>query len=140
MMDLTTRRAGLRDSLVARRREIQDDVQGRLRDGRTDRPRDAGDEAEQSDARLQGDLELALLQMRTETLSRIDAALVRLDRGEYGACFECGEEIAERRLVALPFAVRCRDCEDRREQEVRRARQQAQGVGGFSLLPDSPRF
>ncbi|MBY0493356.1 MAG: TraR/DksA C4-type zinc finger protein [Cyanobacteria bacterium] len=27
-------------------------------------------------------------------------------------CFECGEEIAEARLRALPFAVRCKDCEE----------------------------
>ena len=53
-----------------------------------------------------------LLQMSAETLARIDAALRRLDVGQYGFCAECAKEIAERRLRALPFAVRCQACED----------------------------
>ena len=43
---------------------------------------------------------------------RIDDALVRLDAGQYGSCLECAREISERRLRALPFAVRCQACED----------------------------
>jgi DnaK suppressor protein len=39
-----------------------------------------------------------------------------LDEGSYGTCAECAGEIAGRRLRALPFAMRCQDCEDRREQ------------------------
>jgi RNA polymerase-binding transcription factor DksA len=53
---------------------------------------------EVSDADVQGDIELALLQMRSETLTRIDEALVRLDAGESGRCVECEREISERRL------------------------------------------
>jgi RNA polymerase-binding transcription factor DksA len=41
--------------------------------------------------------------MRAETVRRIDAALGQL---EAGSCVECAKEIAERRLRALPFAVR----------------------------------
>ncbi len=40
----------------------------------------------------------------------IDAALGRMDAGEYGDCEECGAEIAFERLQALPFATRCTDC------------------------------
>jgi len=60
----------------------------------------------------QDELEFALLQMKADTLSRIDAALRRLDEGSYGDCFQCGDEIAEARLRALPFAVRCKCCEE----------------------------
>jgi DnaK suppressor protein len=45
----------------------------------------------------------------------IDAALQRIGEGTYGECFECGEKITEARLKALPFAVRCRACEEARE-------------------------
>jgi DnaK suppressor protein len=136
MTNTTKRNAGLRKMLSERRREIQAEVQSRMRDGRTDRPNDVRDEVEASDADIQGDIELALLQMRAETLTRIDAALVRLDAGKYGSCFECEREIAEPRLRALPFAVRCQACEERREEEQGHARRLTQRRGSFSLFSD----
>jgi DnaK suppressor protein len=54
-----------------------------------------------------------------EMLKQIDAALRRLEEGSYGDCFECGAEIAQARLRALPFAVRCRECEQSREADER---------------------
>ena len=135
MTKTANRNDELKRILTDRRREIQDEVQRRIRIGRTDRPKEVRDDLEHSDADIQGDIELSLLQMRAETLTRIDEALVRLDSGKYGSCFECAGEIAERRLRALPFAVRCQVCEERREQEGR-ARQTAQRRGGVSLFPD----
>jgi hypothetical protein len=35
----------------------------------------------------------------------------------------CGDEISEKRLRALPFAVRCKGCEEAREAVDERARQ-----------------
>ena len=136
MTDTTMRNADLRQMLSERRREMQNDVQSRIRDGRTDRPIEVRDDLEHSDADIQGDIELALLQMRTETLIRVDEALVRLDAGKYGSCFECEDEISERRLRALPFAVRCQACEERREQEQGHARHLAQRRGSVSLFAD----
>jgi DnaK suppressor protein len=135
MTDTAIRNADLRHMLTGRRREMQDEVQSRIRDGRTDRPNEVRDDLEHSDADIQGDIELALLQMRAESLTRIDEALVRLDAGKYGSCFECEREISERRLRALPFAVRCQTCEERREQTQGHARQLAQRRS-FSLFPE----
>ena len=136
MTDTARRNADLRHMLMERRQEMQDDVQRRIRVGRTDRPKEVRDDLEHSDADIQGDIELALLQMRAETLTRIDEALVRLDEGKYGSCFQCAGEIAERRLRALPFAVRCQACEEKREQEGH-ARQAAERRGGVSLFPNA---
>jgi DnaK suppressor protein len=136
MTDAATRNADLRHMLSERRHETQHDVQRRIRDGRANRPNDVRDQLENADADSQGDLALALLQMETETLVRIDEALVRLDSGKYGFCFECQSEIAERRLRALPFAVRCQSCEEKREQAQRHARQLAQRRGSFPLFSD----
>ncbi len=47
---------------------------------------------------------------RKVELRRIDAALARLDEGEYGACIECGEDIGTRRLDLDPTAALCMDC------------------------------
>jgi len=67
-----------------------------------------------------------LIQMKSETLHKIEEALARLEEGTFGYCFECGDEISERRLRALPFAVRCKDCEEAREIAERRQRLQSQ--------------
>jgi DnaK suppressor protein len=135
MTDTARRIAGLRQMLIERRREMQDDVQHRIRHGLTDRPNDVRDVLEVSDAGIQGEIEFALLQMRAETLTRIDEALVRLGAGEYGSCVECDGEIAERRLRALPFAVRCQACEERREEAQEQAQHLAQRRS-LSLFPD----
>ena len=47
---------------------------------------------------------------RASELRRIDAALERLEEGEYGYCVECGEGIDPKRLEIDPAAPRCRDC------------------------------
>ncbi|HXE81448.1 MAG TPA: TraR/DksA family transcriptional regulator [Vicinamibacterales bacterium] len=130
----------LKRILEDRRREIVAEVQGRMRDVRSEasnpKLNDVFDAGESSEADIQEDIELALIQMKSETLQRITEALQRLEEGEYGYCFECGEEIAEQRLRALPFAVRCKDCEEAREVAEQRERLVAQRRGATSLFYD----
>src|SRR5215510_10910273 len=107
------RYAELKRILEDRRREITNEVQGKIRDVRaegSEKPHDVLDQGETSEVDIQEDIEFALIQMKAETLNKINEALRRLDEGTYGNCFECGDEIAQARLRALPFAVRCIDC------------------------------
>jgi DnaK suppressor protein len=136
MTNTARRRAHLERMLRDHRRGMQGEVRHGIRDGRTDRLKQGGDDIDRSDADRQGDIELALLQMRAETVRRIDAALGRLEAGTYGSCVECAKEIAERRLRALPFAVRCQECEAKHEEGHAQARQLAQQRGGASLFSD----
>jgi DnaK suppressor protein len=124
--------------LEDRRRELMNDVQGRIRDVRADgsKDREVFDQGESSEVDIQEDIEFALIQMKSETLSKMNEALRRLEEGTYGNCFECGEEIAEARLRALPFAVRCKDCEQARETAEQRERMQAQKRGSTPLFFD----
>jgi len=102
--------------LEDRRRQLVHDVLGKIRDGRRDYTKEyVLDEGESSEVDNQEEIEFALIQMKAETLKKIDAALRRIGEGTYGECFECGQKIPEARLRALPFAVRCRDCEEARE-------------------------
>ena len=108
-----TRYAELKRMLVERQRELATEVQGKIRGVRADaaeKPHDVMDQGETSEVDIQEDIELALIQMKAETLNKINEALTRLEDGRYGQCFECGDEISEARLRALPFAVRCKDC------------------------------
>lgn len=43
-------------------------------------------------------------------IASIHAALGRMDRGEYGCCASCGEEIEDARLDRLPFTAHCGSC------------------------------
>jgi DnaK suppressor protein len=137
MTAMMNRNAELEQMLRERRRDMQDGIQRRMRDGRLDQRNEVGDDVDRSEAGSQGEIELALIQMRANTVIRIDQALVRLEAGEYGSCSLCAGEITERRLRALPFAVRCQACEGRREQEQGRARQFAQDRGGLPLFTDT---
>jgi DnaK suppressor protein len=49
-------------------------------------------------------------------LQQIDAAIARLEAGEYGVCSDCGQDIDPRRLEALPYALLCTECATRRER------------------------
>lgn len=60
---------------------------------------------------LQGQAMAQEVARRRETeIKRIDAALKRMDEGDYGYCVSCGEEIAVRRLELDPAAATCIDC------------------------------
>jgi DnaK suppressor protein len=49
-------------------------------------------------------------------IAQIDAALARLEAGEYGVCADCEQDIDPRRLKALPYALLCAECATRRER------------------------
>ena len=55
--------------------------------------------------------DLALRDRANQHLALVDAALARLDAGTWGTCRRCGEEIADERLEALPWAELCIDCQ-----------------------------
>ncbi len=119
----------LQAMLHDRQREMENVLRHRVSYLPSDRPTGGLDETEQAEAETQEHIEVALIQMKGETLQRVREALERLDAGEYGYCAECGGEIAEGRLRALPFAVRCRGCEESQEQQSARERRFAPAQG-----------
>ena len=134
------RYADLKRMLDERRKEIMSEVQGRIRGqreadawGKVNEVLDAG---ESSEADIQEDIEFALIQMKAETLTKINDALGRLETGTYGYCADCGGEISDKRLRALPFAVRCKDCEEGREIAVEREKVLAQKRNGPAFFFD----
>jgi RNA polymerase-binding transcription factor len=57
-----------------------------------------------------------LSEAQRREILQIDAALARIDAGEYGVCRDCDQEIDPRRLAALPYALLCTECATRRER------------------------
>ena len=120
----TGRHEKLKRLLEERRREITANLQKKVRDrvAESDESWRNRDAEENIEAGMQDDIRFALLQMQSETLKKYDEVLARLENGAYGYCYECGNEITERRLRALPFAVHCKDCEEVCEAAKQRER------------------
>lgn len=53
---------------------------------------------------------LAAQRHRQAERNRIDAALKRIESGDYGWCMRCGEGIGAKRLDHAPAAAMCLDC------------------------------
>lgn len=112
----------LKGMLEDRRREIHERLRS-LRESIPADSHDVRDTEEQSVDDFVQEVDLALMQMKTETLKKIDQAILRLEEGTYGRCQECDAEIPAPRLRALPFAALCRDCQEETESNVRAARE-----------------
>ncbi len=119
------RQAILKQMLEERRQEIQEKLRS-LRETLPAEVVEVKDAEEQSVADFVQEVDFALMEMKSATLAKIDGALHRLEQGRYGVCDECGLEIAEARLQAVPFASLCRDCQEQQEsrEHEERARQQ----------------
>jgi DnaK suppressor protein len=129
------RSAELRPILAGRRREILWQIQGKTRGMRAmggDHRHSVVDAGETPDADTYEEVDAVVIQMNRQTLARIDDALARIDDGTFGYC-SCAAEISESRLRALPFAIRCRDCEAVREAAEQRERQMSRREFGAPL-------
>jgi DnaK suppressor protein len=113
------RREALQQMLMRKRQEILKEIEGSLgqsltedQQRRLESARDVGDQALMD---LDRELGISLMEMRNRRRQAIDEALTRLNEGTYGICAECGIEISERRLEAVPFAKLCVECQSREE-------------------------
>lgn len=79
---------------------------------------DIADPEEQSVNEFSHGLYGRLLETDREAVLKIEAAMEKIGNGTYGICDDCGEEIADNRLKALPEAERCRECQEAVEEFI----------------------
>lgn len=127
-----SRHIDLQQMLERRHRELAAQVQTKVRGFRAMDASDA-QRAELSEEQGQEDIDFALVQMQSQTMEKITAALARLEEGEYGMCRDCEQEIAGKRLRALPFATRCKDCQESAESSARHERRIRQRDASFRM-------
>ena len=72
-----------------------------------------GDMADQASGNNEVHIQLKLKQTDAKILQAIEEALVRIDKGTYGICRDCGEPIAEARLNAIPWTRVCIKCKEK---------------------------
>lgn len=92
------------------RREVLLEVQGAYAASRElgqDGVPDIGDMSANTYSR---DMLLNLSETQRQKVRDIDAALDRLEKGEYGICARCEEEISPRRMEVRPFSRYCVEC------------------------------
>ncbi len=119
-----TKLDGLREALIARREEIQAEVDRMATEMRW-LGGDQEDEAGSLGNHLADDGSDVMEQERLSTISadlqdmlrQIDRALERLDDGSYGICQRCGQPINPERLEAFPYVAYCIDCQTVLERE-----------------------
>ncbi|HEX7767003.1 MAG TPA: TraR/DksA family transcriptional regulator [Nitrospira sp.] len=109
----------LHQMLMGKRQEIIREIEGNLgqsltedQQRRLESARDVGDQALMD---LDRELGISLMEMRNRRRQAIDESLNRLRDGTYGMCAECGIEISEKRLQAVPFAKLCVECQSKAE-------------------------
>ena len=73
---------------------------------------DSGDQADQNNSDYMED---SLIRLKSKTLEKLNEAIRRFDEGTYGICSDCEIDISPKRLEALPFATRCKGCQEREE-------------------------
>ena len=55
-----------------------------------------------------------------EVLMKVDQALEMIEEGTYGVCINCGKDIAQERLKAIPFTRLCINCQEKLERYIQR--------------------
>jgi DnaK suppressor protein len=120
----------LKAMLEERRRDIHDRLRS-LRETLPAQVAEVKDAEEQSVHDFVQDVELALMEMKAETLGQIDEAIRRLEEGTYGTCAQCNREISEARLKAVPFATLCLECQES-EEEARAVHREGRPASPFA--------
>lgn len=70
----------------------------------------SGDSAEQAQERENDEVVDAIGNETRVTIHNIQAALQRIEDGNYGVCESCGENISPSRLGILPESTQCVEC------------------------------
>ncbi len=109
-----------RTELLALRARVlgaaQDIVEGDVDDGELSSA--AGDQhmADHSSEMVDREVDASLESNAEEIVREIDRALAKIDDGTYGVCENCGQQIPEERLAAVPYATTCVTCKELEER------------------------
>ena len=83
-------------------------------------PDDFPDEIDTASSEMNLAFQGRLRERERSLISKISQALDKIERGVFGECVSCGEEIGLKRMRARPMAQLCIDCKAEQEQQERR--------------------
>jgi len=108
-----------RETLEAMRAQLMRNVREELHEGRETQKDEGMDTYDLASEARDREISHILTDRDREKVAAIDEALSRVADGSYGVCEECGGDIAEARLAALPFTRLCVTCQAEREKEAK---------------------
>jgi DnaK suppressor protein len=109
----------LRNMLLRLRDETYERVKELRRDQEHEAEPPPADEMDMARSSADVEMHAGLIARQEEKLRFVDEALARLDAGNYGRCLGCHEPIPSERIIALPFAAYCIDCQQKRNRVKR---------------------
>jgi len=114
MMTKTLDLDKIRKKLEAERNKLRDQIEAQEgnTDGGATNP-DRSDLAWTYDIRQR---KSAWIEQLEQQVTQIEEAIDRLDEGTYGNCVRCGNQIANARLEAKPYANLCIQCQEELEK------------------------
>ena len=99
---LLKRRAALLKADRGFDREIRNEIESRH-----------GDDVDVAESAYEQEMAYMFKNRGQEEVRLIDEALIRIEKGEYGVCAECGEKISKKRLQVRPYSIMCVECQQR---------------------------
>lgn len=105
-----------RERLEKQRADILSMYQNDVRAGQESTDEGTEDIVDRANNSYNRELMFSLSDTERQLMLEVDKALVRIDEGAYGRCSNCGTEIMEKRLEAVPWARYCIDCQELSEQ------------------------
>lgn len=105
-----------KEILEKRRLEIMAQAEQTKEKGIAFDPEDLPDEVDLASSEADQSLNLRLRDRERILFKKIDKALKKIEKGEYGTCEECGEDIGMKRLEARPVTDLCIKCKEEEEQ------------------------
>ncbi len=110
-----------REALLEEKKRVEAAIQNLQEENSGNLAEEAGEEmahdlADTATETYDRELDHTLEENSEHVLEEIEAALKRIQEGTYGICTNCGKQIAEERLEALPWATLCIDCARDRER------------------------
>ena len=108
-----------REKLLALRAELLGDMTKMEDDSLKDHAKTISiptDKEELGSDNAEQELTLTLLGSGEDILDQVEAAIYRIEDGDYGWCEGCGEEIPKSRLDAIPYAAECVRCATNEEE------------------------
>jgi DnaK suppressor protein len=100
-----------KDALLRKRAELL--AAGGIKPLQSDINSRQGDLADQASGNNEVHIQLKLKQTDAKILQAIEEALLRIDKGVFGVCRDCGEPIAPARLEAIPWTRVCKTCKEK---------------------------
>jgi DnaK suppressor protein len=107
--------SGYRDALLRKKAELVGNGGIKPLQASMENNTRQGDMADQATGNNEVHIALKLKQTDAKILQAIEEALLRIEKGTYGTCRDCGEPVAAARLNAIPWTRVCITCKEKQQ-------------------------